>query len=186
MAVRANERWAWNDGYGWERDPSVQAYRAYADHWFLVRGQEMLGPFRDDQILRMLRIASCPCVDGCQLGPPGLGWYAVGRPRQSRKEHYWVMTCEDELPASWTRYEPEDLQPVGCCCSNFDSWPILRLGEPLWKLYTSQEPALWGYLKQSWNAHPAGSLVLTQDPMDLGLSVIDWPQQPAKGTFRAL
>lgn len=38
----------------------------------------------------MLRIASCPCVDGYQLGPPGLGWYAVGEPRPSRREHYWV------------------------------------------------------------------------------------------------
>lgn len=175
MAVKPNERWAWQDGWGWERDASVTAYRAFANTWFLVRGSEMLGPYGDKEILRMLRIASCPCVDGCQLGPPGLGWYAVGEPRPSRREHYWVATPQEELPPSVTRYQAEGLEPVGCCCSNFDSWPRLVSGQPQWELYIEDEPPLWGYLEQSWNAHPAGSLVMTQEPMERGLTILDWP-----------
>lgn len=174
----ANRRWAWHDGWGWGRDTSIEAYRASPNQWFLVRQQEQLGPYGDDLILRMLRLASCPCVDGCQLGPPGLGWRELGQARPGGPLHYWVATPESELPPSQSHYDASGLEPVGCCCSTFDSMPQLMNGEPLWSLFVKEEPALWGYLRQSWNAHPAGSLVLTQDPMEHGMCIVDWPIRP--------
>lgn len=72
-----------------------------------------------------------------------------------------------------TKYEAEGLEPVGCCCSNFDSWPRLTTREPLWQLYSNQEPSLWGYLEQCWYARPA----TTQDLLELGLTIVDWPEQ---------
>jgi hypothetical protein len=99
--------------------------------------------------------------------PAGLTWAWPGRCAE-----------EDELPPSQTVYDSLGLEPTAGCCTVFDSWPQLGTGPALWADFTDQEPPLWGYLKQAWNAHPAGSLVLTQTPMELGMTIIDLATSP--------
>ena len=178
MPVQANERYIWFDLWGSPRDESIEAYRAFKGCWFLVRGDEMIGPYQDESILRAYRMAGTLCINGCELGPGMPGWFVLGQARALRRHPKWTRLEEDELPPSLTHYEPCGLEPVGGCCTTFDSWPRLVPGPPLWSDFTDQEPELWGYLKQSWNAHPAGSLVLTQDPMELGMSIIDLAISP--------
>lgn len=169
-----NQRWMWFDQFGSPKDDSVLVYRAYVGCWFLVRRGEMIGPLNDDAVLRTYRIARSYCVDGCQLGPPAPGWTVVGTRRPCRHESNWVAFAEDELPLSITTYDASGLEPIGCCCSNFEGWPEINPSQLDWQTYLESPPQHWGVLVQAWNAHPVGSLVMVPQDWPLGLTIVDF------------
>jgi len=171
--MRMNERWIWFDGWDAERDETIRVFHAFPGGWYLVRGELMLGPYPDETVLRAYRMARTGCIDGCELGPSQPGWREMGAPRPLQHNPRWSPVEDCELPPSLTAYDREGLEPVAGCCTVFDSWPQLRPGPPLWSDYVDQEPALWGFLEQAWNAHPAGSLLLGQDPLSQGLTIVD-------------
>ncbi len=160
-----NERWIWLGDRVSAVEAGVRIYRAHPGAWWLVVGGEMAGPYDDGSVLRAMRAACTPTMDGCELGPTKPGFAELPKIPLQRGPG-WSEASEHELPSSATTYSVRALEPVSGCCTTFDTLPRVH-----W-----EEPAR-GRLLSDWNAHPAGSLLVPQEPgtPHAGFTVIDVP-----------
>jgi hypothetical protein len=173
--VRLNERWIWVGDTASAKDAGVVVFADFPGQWWLARGAEMVGPLDDRCVLRALRVACTPVIDGCELGPGKSGFLELEkrRPLKARPRHY--ERAENELPPSVTIYDEEGLEPAIGCCTKFDAPPSVVWGTTgNWESFLESEPAHAGVLEKSWNAHPKGSLVFCDDKTTFaGLAVVD-------------
>ena len=135
----------------------------------------MAGPFDNSHILRALRVACTPVMDGCEKGPAKSGFLELENRRalKPRPRHY--EQAADDLPPNISVYDKEGLEPAVGCCTRFDSPPPVVWG-PIdgWESFLDEEPAYAGILKTTWNAHPKDSLVYSKDKTTfLGLTIVD-------------
>jgi hypothetical protein len=173
--VRIDERWLWLGDTLASADAGITILRAYPGAYWIVVGQEMLGAYDDNVILRTVRVACTPTIDGCELGPWKLGIADLGPRRRLNRNPTWVPVREDELPPSTTAYDRERLEPISGCCTRDGSMPKIGWG-PIddWQAYVESAPAHAGRLLARWNAHPAGSLVFADSTaLAEGFTIID-------------
>ena len=175
--MRLNERWIWVGDTSSPADAGITIYVDFPGQWWLARGGELAGPFEDSQILRALRVACTPVMDGCEKGPGKSGFLELAgrralkpRPRQSARG-------ADDLPPSISIYDQAGLEPVSGCCTRFDSAPPVVWGAMEgWEAFRDQKPAYAGLLSSPWNAHPQGSPVYCEDKTTFsGLTIVDLP-----------
>ena len=135
----------------------------------------MAGPFDDRCVLRALRVACTPVVDGCERGPAKSGFLELENRRPLKRRPKSYERAESELPPSVTTYDKEDLKPVTGCCTTFDEAPGVAWGTPVgWESFLGSERADGGILVRTWNAHPARSLVFCSDKASFaGLAIVD-------------
>jgi len=159
-------------------DASVTVYRAYPGCWWVTVDGEMLGPFEDRNILRAVRIACTPTIDGCELGPTKLGLVDLAPRRALKRGAKWQQTREDELPPSVTSYDGDALVPVAGCCTVSEDMPKVTWGSlEGWQEHLDARPERAGHLAAAWNAHPKGSLLFTSEPsLEDGFVVTDLPR----------
>jgi hypothetical protein len=145
-------------------DAGVTVWRAHPGSYFVSCGSSMAGPFNDDNVLRVVRIACTPTIDGCEKGPHQLGFSDFDELRPLRRGARWQAVRAAELPPSITRYDPRALEPIAGCCTTDDSTPMVSWTNPPEARAFLQEPMhLSGLLTRPWNAHPQGSLVVASD-----------------------
>lgn len=175
--MRLNERWLWLGDKISSTDAGLAIFRAYPGTWWLVNADEMIGPFADQSILRAVRIACTPTIDGCECGPAKLGVKDLLPRRPLEKGPRWLPVHEDKLPPSVTRYDLESLKPVSGCRTTFATLPKVRWEAPSgWEFYIEELPKRGGLLTADWNAHPAGSLLFTQElALESGFTIVDIP-----------
>ena len=172
--MQLNERWIW---LGERVPPAELGLRIYLAHpgcWWLVTGNEMSGPFDDRSVLRAVRAACTPTLDGCELGPTRPGLAAL--PKQPvRKGPGWTEVSERAVPSSVTVYSAHALQPVTGCCTTFESLPKVSWDESLQPQVYGLAPARSGRLLADWNAHPTGLLLFAMDEerLDKGFAIVD-------------
>jgi hypothetical protein len=181
--VLLNERWLWLGEAISPVDAGVAVYEAYRGSWWLTVGGEMIGPFDDRSILRALRVACTPTIDGCERGPTQLGVNGLTPRRPLRRGPRWRPASEEELPASVTTYVREALEPVSGCCSVSDAMPTARwTSAEAWEGYVDEAPSRVGRLTREWNAHPAGCLLLAPaSTLDAGFTVVDLAESHTRG-----
>jgi hypothetical protein len=174
--VRLNERWIWVGETSSPKDAGVTIYVDFPGQWWLARGKELAGPFDDSHILRALRVACTPVIDGCEKSLGKSGFLELARrplkprPRQSER-------AAEDLPPSISSYDKAGLDPVSGCCTRFDSPPPVVWG-PIdgWDSFLDEPPAYAGILTTTWNAHPPGSRVYCNDKKTFsGLTIVDLP-----------
>ncbi len=175
--MRLNERWIWVDETTSAKEAGVVVYMDFPGQWWLARHAEMAGPYDDRCILRALRVACTPVIQGCERGPPKSGFLELEkrRPLKPRPKHF--ERAEADLPASVTLYDEEGFKPIAGCCTKFDAPPSVawRATEG-WESFLESEPACAGDLKGTWNAHPKGSVVFCDDKKTFtGLTIVDLP-----------
>jgi hypothetical protein len=176
LRVRLNERWIWVGDTTSADDAGIVIYADFPGQWWLARGSEMAGPFDDRCVLRALRVACTPVIDGCEKGPGKSGFLELEerRPLKSRPKQY--ERTENELPPSTTVYDEEGLKPAVGCCTTFDAPPrvVWRTTEDWESFLDGGEPAYGGVLDRTWNAHPRGSLVFCGNKTTFaGLAIVD-------------
>jgi hypothetical protein len=181
--VRLNERWTWTGDTISPDESGIVIWCDWPGHWWLVLGSEMVGPFDDSCILRALRVANTPVIDGCELGPSQLGWFELENRRALSQRRNASVRHQADLPPSTTSYDEEGLAAVVGCCSRFDSPPHVNWnGIDDWQPFRETPPSHAGTLERAWNAHPAGSLVFCDDTETLaGLTLIDLPVASTDG-----
>ena len=142
----------------------------------------MAGPFDDACILRALRIACTPVIDGCEKGPGKSGFVELEKRRPLKPRPKQYERAEDELPPSITAYDEAGLEPAMGCCTTFDAPPRVTWGTTEgWQSFLDSEPAHAGVLRTAWNAHPSGSLVFCNDETTFeGLTVVDLPARTSR------
>lgn len=174
-ALPLDSRWLYLGDPVSATEAAVTVYRAFPGAWFLHHDGESIGPFEDRTILRALRVACTPTIDGCELGPHKLAVTELAPRRTATPGPRWVAVTERDLPPSVTAYDHAALEPVEGCCSTFDQMPTIIPDDSLaWEDFMSSRPAVTGRLGAAWNAHPAGSLVFAHEE-GLGLVVVDLP-----------
>jgi hypothetical protein len=180
--VRLNERWIWVGDTTSPDDASIVVYADFPGQWWLTRGSEMAGPFDDVCILRALRVACTPVIDGCEKGPGKSGFLELENRRLLKPRPKQYERAEDELPPSITVYDEEGLEPAIGCCTTFDAPPRVTWGTTEgWESFLDSKPAYAGVLKTAWNAHPNGSLVFCNDKTTFaGLTVVDLPKPTSR------
>lgn len=175
--MRIDERWLWLGPTLSLEEAGVQVQRAFRDQWWLTHGELVAGPFEDATILRASRVACTPTIDGCELGPHTLGIRSMSSTRTLRRGPRWQELGRAQLPASLTRYDRERLGPVSGCCTSFEAMPEVAWG-PIddWPSPLAPQPGRHGRLRASWNAHPAGSIVVAPGPtLAEALVIVDIP-----------
>ncbi len=128
------------------RDAGVEVYEEHPDCFWLVRHGEMRGPFDRRSILRALRVACTPLIDGCELGPSKSGFFDLPGPHPFNPRLTQSFRDPSELPESMTRYTAS----VTSVTKGADGEIILA---------------------RSWNLHPKGSRVIHE--ADGTVTVID-------------
>lgn len=136
-----------------------------------------VGPFDPNDVLRAWRLTNVRIPDGCERGPWqwGTGFFrAAALPHPG---HEWSAYETSWLPPSVSPYLASDVDRVvneSCCAAPHDE-PRVTWNDPpasldlihLRTLATDRFPDVVGdaagVLKQEWNAHPAGSLVLAKE-----------------------
>lgn len=184
--MRLGERWIWVGDTTSAEQAGVVVYFDHPGQWWLARDTEMAGPFGDGQILRALRIACTPVIDGCEKGPPKSGFLELENRRAHKARPRQYERAAHELLPSVTAYDAQGLEPAVGCCTRFDALPRVAWG-PIagWDAYRDRAPAHAGVLERSWNAHPRGSLVFCNDEDTLAeLTVVDLPDSDMKTTMR--
>lgn len=173
--MRPDERWLWLDDTLPPGDASVAIWRAYPGCYFISHGSMMSGPYEDATILRAVRVACTPTIDGCEKGPHRPGFAALEDLRPIDRGPKWQEVILDDLPASTTRYDAVALEPVAGCCTTDDSLPKIDWQPPYdCDAAGEVEHRLTGILTRSWNAHPRGSLVLANDENLIdGFAIVD-------------
>jgi hypothetical protein len=172
MRVHLDERWPWVRDTISAVELGIDIHREHPKAWWIVVGAEMFGPFDDRAILRAVRIACTPMIDGCSRGPTTFGLYDLEPRRPLRRAPSWQPVRQDELPPSVTTYGPAAVAPP-----NDDVLPRVdwSAGED-WTPYLAEAPGCAGRLATRWNVHPAGSLVFSDTPeLAGGLVVVDLP-----------
>jgi len=173
--MRPDERWLWLDDTLPPTDASVTIWRSYPGCYFISHGSMMSGPYDDGTVLRAVRVACTPTIDGCEKGPHRLGFAALEDLRPIERGPKWQQVTIDDLPASTTRYDADSLEPVSGCCTADDSQPRVD-----WQ--RTEDGAAWrevdhriqGVLTRGWNAHPRGSVVLANDEsLTDGFAIVD-------------
>lgn len=177
--MRLNERWIWVEDTTSADDAGIVIYADFPGQWWLARGSEMAGPFDDSCILRALRIACTPVIDGCEKGPGKSGFLELEKRRPLKPRPKQYERVEDELPPSVTAYDDEGLKPAVGCCTTFDAPPRVIWGTAEgWESFLDSEPAYAGVLEAAWNTHPNGSRVFCSDQKTFaGLTVVDLPNR---------
>jgi hypothetical protein len=138
----------------------------------------MSGPYDEDSILRAVRVACTPTIDGCEKGPHQLGVATFDDLRQMLRGPKWQELAPAELPASLTHYDSSALAPVSGCCTTDDTvpavdWGVLVEGDPS---RARDAVGFVGRLATSWNAHPSGSIVKADHKtLSGGFSIVDLP-----------
>ncbi len=174
-SVRLNERWIWVGDTASARDAGVVVYADFPGQWWLARGSEMAGPFDDRCVLRALRVACTPVIDGCEKAPGKSGFLELERRRALKPRPRRCERLESELPPSVTIYDDEGLRPAIGCCTTFDAPPDVAWGTTAgWESFLESEPGHAGVFERTWNAHPKGSLAFCDDKTTFtGLAVVD-------------
>lgn len=175
--MRLDERWIWVGETVPANDAGIVVYADFPGQWWLARNSEMAGPFDDRSILRALRVACTPVIDGCEKGPPKSGFLELEKRRPLKPRPKRCERAEEELPPSVTRYDEEGMKPVSGCCTKFDAPPSVAWGTTAgWEAFLESEPRYAGALKEKWNAHLKGSLVFADDKTTFAhLAVVDLP-----------
>jgi hypothetical protein len=173
--MRLDERWLWLGDTLSARDAGIAVFQAHPGSWWIVTGNEMIGPLDDHSILRAVRVACTPTIDGCERGPTKLGITELSPRRPLRRGPRWREVSEAELPPSITVYDRRGLEPVSGCCTTSDSMPKVTWGsDEGWEAYLEERPARAGLLATTWNAHPRGSLVFSPgSALEVGFTVVD-------------
>jgi hypothetical protein len=172
-----NERWIWIGEPLPFAESGITIFRLYPGSWMLAYGSEALGPFDDRTILRATRIACTPCIDGCELGPPQAGVRALSCARRPlRREARWREILLGELPVSVTVYDSVALEPVRGCCTTFAAMPKVGTNaDDTWQAHMGSTTARGHHLLATWNAHPAGSVIVAEGDLEAGFAVVDLP-----------
>jgi hypothetical protein len=175
--MRLDSRWLYLGDTLSAADAAVVVYRAFPGAWFLQHEADTIGPFEDREILRAVRVACTPTIDGCELGSHKLAVSELAPRRRARPGPRWVAVAERDLPPAVTTYDHAALEPVSGCCSTFERLAtILPDGSLAWEDFVRSRPAATGRLRSAWNAHPAGSLLFApSDALELGLTIVDLP-----------
>lgn len=162
--MRPDERWLWLGDTLPPADALVAIWRAYPGCYFISHASMTSGPYGDDTVLRAVRVACTPTIDGCEKGPHRLGFAALEDLRPIDRGPKWQEVYVDELPDSTTRYDADALEPVSGCCTTDDSKPRVAWQRPQDEsVPTEFDHRVTGILTRSWNAHPQGSVVLAND-----------------------
>ena len=164
MSMRIDERWLWLGETLSPVDASVVIWLSHPGCYFISSGLLMAGPWTETSILRAVRVACTPTLDGCEVGPHRRGFDALEDLRPLHRGPRWQVVTEKELPPSLTRYEPSALEPVSGCCTIDDSVPeVSWSGESTAAVFAPESMPLSGRLSRAWNAHPPTSMVLAHD-----------------------
>lgn len=174
--MELNERWLCLGEALSTADAGLSVYLAFPGAWWIAIDREMIGPFGDRSILRAVRIACTPTIDGCELGPRKLGVNDLSPRRPLARGPRWRQIFDDQLPSSVTRYDRHGLEPISGCSTIFDAMPNVSWGTvDGWERYLDQRPVRGGSLVSDWNAHPAGSLLFTREPaLDGGFTIVEF------------
>ncbi len=175
--MRLNEHWLWLGPRVALSEAGVTVFRAFPGAWWIADGDEMLGAFDDRSILRAVRVACTPTIDGCEKGPHKFGIAELSSRRPLRRGPKWQIVAEADLPDSVTEYDRSALEPVRGCCTVSEAVPkIAESPISAWDQYIAQCPTSGGKLAATWNAHPKGSPVfLRGHSLDTGFVVVDLP-----------
>lgn len=176
--MQLNERWLCLGETVSPADAGLTIFRAFPGSWWIASGEVMIGPFDDRTILRAVRVACTPTIDGCERGPTKLGVAELSPRRRLQRGPKWQAIGEGELPTSVTAYDCQSLKPVSGCCTTFDALPKVAWGTAdKWEAYFEELPTRGGRLASVWNAHPAGSLVFTREfELKAGFVVVEFPR----------
>lgn len=173
--MRINERWA----YMGEYEANHDAWKSNGE-WFVVEAyRRAAGPFREDQILRAVRVANAGVIDGCELVGSKPGFLELA-PFLLPTRDDWEEVSTADLPMSITVYSADDAAPCQGCCTVFDAWP--RISQVRLKDLTPSERAaiadspLVGRLRKGWNMHPSGSLIGYSYAIETGFVILDSAQ----------
>jgi hypothetical protein len=148
------------------------------------------GPFEPGDVLRAWRLANVRVPEGCERGPWQWGIEMLQPTPLPHAPDAWSRFEAAWLSPSVSSYSRADIDGVvneTCCAPPHDeprvSWgkapASVDLGE-LRRLAMSQCPDAAdlghaGLLERSWNAHPAGSLVLGRSAGSSVFVVVDLP-----------
>lgn len=173
-----NERWLWLGETGSADECGITVFRAHPGAWWIVADGEMIGQLDDRSVLRALRIACTPAIDGCERGPTKLGVADLAPRRPFHRGQHWQSVGENDLPPSVTTYDSKALEPVTGCCTTFDAMPeVAWTSIEGWDAFLEERPARGGRLSAGWNAHPAGCLVFVHGvELESGFVVVDVPE----------
>jgi hypothetical protein len=145
--VRLNERWIWVGERTSAEDASITVYADFPGQWWLAQGREMAGPFDDSRILRALRVACSPVMDGCEKGPAKSGFLELEDRRALKPRPKQSERAADDLPPSISVYDREVFEPAIGCCTRFDSPPPVVWGPiDAWESFLDEKPAYGGSL----------------------------------------
>jgi hypothetical protein len=171
-----NQRWPCLGETLSTADAGLSVFAAFPGAWWIAIDQEMIGPFDDRSILRAVRLACTPTIDGCELGPRRLGVRHLSPRCPLARGPRWRRVLDDPLPPGVTRYDRHGLEPISACCTVFDAMPNASWGTvDGWERYVNQRPVRGGRLVSEWNAHPAGSLLFTREPaLDGGFTIVEF------------
>ncbi|MCC6751704.1 MAG: hypothetical protein IT371_28890 [Deltaproteobacteria bacterium] len=175
--MRLDERWLWLGEAVSARDAGVTIFQAHPGAWWIAVAAEMIGPFGDRCILRAVRVACSPTIDGCERGPAKLGVSELVPRQPLRRGPAWQEHPEAQLPPSVTTYDRRALDPVVGCCTTDDAPPKVTWGEAGgWDEYLDARPARGGALAAGWNAHPPGALIYALGMvLESGFVIVDLP-----------
>lgn len=132
------------------------------------------GPFREQDILRALRLANTAVPDGCAKVAWQSGIALLEPTALPDHPNNWTPLGSRVLPPSISRYQAKDIdeEPGEACCSPPHDVPIVdwscsEASSGQWLTYvhdrgfeSEAESSRVGELKRLWNAHPEGSLVI--------------------------
>lgn len=186
--MRLNEHWLWLGDPATPAEAGLTIFRAYPGSWWIAVVEEMIGPFEDRSILRAVRVACTPTIDGCELGPNEFGVIELSPRQPLQRGPKWQPVSQDELPQSVTEYDHSALEPVSGCCTTSDAIPqVVWRTTDQWEKYTDESPERSGRLASGWNAHPEGSLLFARgQTLEAGFVIVDLPpsaveNRPASG-----
>jgi len=176
--MELNERWLWLGDTLPLAESGVTLFRAYPGAWWLSFGSAMVGTFDARTVLRAVRVACTPTIDGCEHGPHKLAVHDLSPRRTVPRRKSWSVVTEPDLPPSITFYDREGLEPISGCKTTFDAFPRVEW-EPIAApaAYAEELTGESGRLLGTWNVHPRGSLIFTSDPASLesGFAIVDLP-----------
>lgn len=128
----------------------------------------MAGPYDKDTVRRAVAMACTPTIDGCENGPHRLGFAAFDNLQQRERGPGWQEVTLEELPPSTTLYAAAALEPIRGCCTVDEAIPVVDWSGAF------EEQRWVGRLKNVWNAHPKGSLILSRHKtLEDRFSVVD-------------